>query len=260
MTSTMTNNAIVEFDNVSFSYNGTPVLEDVSFRIDPLDFVSAVGPNGGGKTTMLKLMLGLIKPDRGKIKIFGKSPEQIRQRIGYVAQHFQFDSLFPIRVIDVVLMGRLRGSFSGGRYKQADHKVALRALQEVDLADLRDRHISELSGGQRQRVLIARALATEPELLLLDEPTAHIDVAIQEELMGFLGELNQRLTVIMVTHDVAFVSSFVKSVLCVNRRVVIHPTREVTGEIICELYGGDVRHIDHHQHLSVPPRKDRDHE
>jgi zinc transport system ATP-binding protein len=252
--------AVVRFENVTFSYNSAPALENVSFTIQPLDFVSAVGPNGGGKTTLLKLMLGLVRPQKGTVRVFGKSPEAARRRIGYVSQQFEFDAMFPIRVIDVVLMGRLTGSLLGSRYRQADRKAAVKALHEVDLSDLRDRHISELSGGQRQRVLIARALATEPELLLLDEPTAHVDVAAQDELFNFLHQLNQRLTVLIVTHDVAYVSSYVKSVLCVNRNnVVMHPTKEITGELICELYGGDVRHISH-QHIHKPddPEENQD--
>jgi zinc transport system ATP-binding protein len=240
-----TDKIIVGFNDVSFSYNSVPVLENVNFNIDRLDFVSVVGPNGGGKTTLLKLMLGLAKPRTGKVRIFGTSPESARSRIGYVSQHFEFDALFPIRVIDIVLMGRLNQSLWKGRYSQSDRKAAIKALKEVQLGDYRYRHISELSGGQRQRVLIARALATEPELLLLDEPMAHVDVAAQEELFEFLHQLNKRLTVIIVTHDIAYVSSYVKSVLCVNRKVVMHPTREITGEIICELYGGEVRHISH---------------
>lgn len=238
---------IIRFNDVSFSYNGAPVLENVNFGIDRLDFVSAVGPNGGGKTTLLKLILGLIKPSKGTVRVFGRSPESAHRFIGYVSQYFQFDALFPIQVIDVVLMGRLNGSIWHGRYRQADREAAAKALHEVDLADFGNRQISELSGGQRQRVLIARALATEPEILLLDEPTAHVDVAAQEELFKFLHQLNERLTVVIVTHDVGYVSSYVKSVLCINRKVVMHPTRDITGEIICELYGGSVRHISHNR-------------
>jgi zinc transport system ATP-binding protein len=242
---------VIEIENLSFSYNGAPVLENVTVRIDRFDYVSAVGPNGGGKTTLLKLILGLLKPNRGTIRVLGRSPEQARSRIGYVPQYFQFDSQFPIRVLDVVLMGRLHGSGQIGRYRRSDREAAVQALGEVGLPDVGHRPFSELSGGQRQRILIARALATHPELLLLDEPTAHIDAAAQEELVRFLHDLNQRLTVIMVTHDVGFISSYVKSVMCVNRRVVMHPTQEITGAIICELYGADVRHIDH-RHTKPP--------
>lgn len=242
---------VVQFDGVSFSYNSALVLDDVSFAVNRFDFVTAVGPNGGGKTTLLKLILGLIKPRRGSIRVFGRSPEEVRHRIGYVSQYFQFDPLFPVRVIDVVLMGRLGGSIRAGYYRRADRMAAMRALHEVDLADLRYRHISQLSGGQRQRVLIARALATDPELLLLDEPTAHIDMVLQEELMEFLHKLNDRLTIVMVTHDVAFVASYVKSVLCVNRSIVMHPTQEVTGDVISDLYGGYVRYV-RHNHVSGP--------
>jgi len=238
-------NKIVAFENVTFSYNGLPVLENVSFNIGERDFVSAVGPNGGGKTTLLKLMLGFIKPQKGKIRVFGRHPERARRRIGYISQHFQFDRLFPIRVIDVVLMGRLRGSFSSGRYSAKDRKIADEALQEVDLSELSRRHISHLSGGQRQRVLIARALATQPDLLLLDEPTAHVDVATQEEFFQFLNRLNRQLTIILVTHDIAFVSAYVKTVMCINRRVVMHPTQEVSPEIIRSLYGSDIRYVNH---------------
>ena len=237
----------IDIAGLSFAYNGSPALADVTVNIDRLDFVSVVGPNGGGKTTLLKLIIGLLKPDRGTVRVLGRSPSEARSRIGYVSQQFNFDLLFPIRVIDVVLMGRLTGSLGSGHYRAGDREAAERALKEVALADLSRRHFSELSGGQRQRVLIARALATDPELLLLDEPTAHVDMAAQKDLMEFLHRLNDRLTIIMVTHDVAFVSAYVKSVLCVNLGVVKHPTRDITGEIISNLYGGHVRYVSHDQ-------------
>lgn len=240
-----TANSVVEITGVAYAYNSVPVLENVNIRIDPLDFVSVVGPNGGGKTTLLKLIIGLLKPKRGTIRVFGRSPDNARRRIGYVSQQFNFDMLFPIRVIDVVLMGRLTGSMRSGHYRRADREAADRALEEGNLTEFRYRHFSELSGGQRQRVLIARALATDPDLLLLDEPTAHVDMHAQEELLDFLHQLNSRLAIIMVTHDVAFVSSHVKSVLCVNRTVVKHPLQEITGEMISNLYGGYVRYVRH---------------
>jgi len=241
----------VKIEKVRFSYNHVTVLEDVNVEIDRLDFVSVVGPNGGGKTTLVKLIIGLLRPDRGTVRVFGRQPENARSRMGYVSQQFQFDALFPIRVIDVVLMGRLTGSMASGHYNRDDRRAAERALTEVDMIDKRFRHFSELSGGERQKTLIARALATEPDLLLLDEPTAHVDMHAQEELLQFLHDLNNRLTIIMVTHDIAFVSSRVKSVLCVNRTVVKHLPREITGEMISDLYGGYVRYI-RHDHVDHP--------
>ncbi len=247
----------VKIEKVAFSYNHFPVLEGVNIEIEHLDFVSVVGPNGGGKTTLLKLIAGLLRPDKGTVRVFGRSPDRARGRIGYVSQHFQFDALFPIRVIDVVLMGRLTGSIRSGHYSRDDRHAAEGTLEEVGMIDKRFRHFSELSGGERQKTLIARALATEPDMLLLDEPTAHVDMHAQEELMDFLHDLNSRLTIIMVTHDVAFVSSRVKSVLCVNRTVVKHPPREITGEMISDLYGGYVRYISH-DHIDRPHSPERE--
>ena len=244
--------AIVRCEDLHFSYNGDPVLTDVSFEVKPLDFVSVVGPNGGGKTTLLRLILGLLKPQRGTVRVLGKPPEQVRPLIGYVPQHFIFDMRFPIRVIDVVLMGRLRGLTRLGRYSKDDQKAALAALGEVEMDSFARRHIAELSGGQRQRVLIARALASDPKLMLLDEPTAHVDTVTQNELMKILTGLNQRMTVLLVTHDAVFVSPYVKSVLCINRRATIHPTDQLTGEMIMDIYGDDVRYVRHdHPHRGV---------
>lgn len=248
----MPDDAIIRCEDVHFSYNGDPVLTDVTFAVKPLDFVSVVGPNGGGKTTLLRLILGLLKPHRGTVRVLGRPPEQVRPMIGYVPQHFIFDMRFPIRVIDVVLMGRLRGMTRLGGYSKDDQQAALAALGEVEMAAFARRHIAELSGGQRQRVLIARALASDPRVMLLDEPTAHVDTVTQNELMKILTGLNQRMTVLLVTHDAVFVSPYVKSVLCINRRAAIHPTDQLTGEMIMDIYGDDVRYIRHdHTHKGV---------
>lgn len=236
---------IVVCDNLTFSYNGRPALEKATFRIDSGDFVTVIGPNGGGKTTLLKLILGLLRPNQGQITVFGISPEQARLLVGYVPQNYQFDLKFPIRVIDVVLMGQLHGSFQVGPYAARNRKNALDALHEMGIRNLSQRHFAELSGGQRQRVLIARALACHPQLLLLDEPTAHVDPAAQKELHESLQQLNQKMTIIMVTHDTAFVAPFAKSVLCVNRQIRIHPTHQLSEATISELYGGDVRYVRH---------------
>jgi len=245
MTAMIATPIIITAEGLTFAYNGRPVLNDVSFHVHENDFVSVIGPNGGGKTTLLKLMLGLLNPQKGRLRILGKEPRQVRSQIGYVPQQFQFDSHFPVRVIDVVLMGRLNGLANIGRFSKKDREAAHSALEEMDLADLVHRHFADLSGGQRQRVLIARAIASDPKILLLDEPTAHVDVAVQKELYAYLGKLNQRMTVLMVTHDVGFVASYVKSVLCVRNTVKMHTTQEITGEMVAEMYGSDVRFVRH---------------
>jgi len=239
--------AAIAVDGVYFSYDGPPVLENVSFAIAQRDFVSVVGPNGGGKTTLLKLLLGLLQPQRGQIRVFGRSPLEVRQRIGYVPQHAQFDPHFPATALDVVLMGRLGRSLPILPARRADRTAALACLQEVGLADLARRPLSFLSGGQRQRALIARALAGDPELLLLDEPTANLDLAVQGDFIELLHRLNQRLTIVLVSHDVGFVCQHVRTVLCVARRVEVHSASSLDGHTISALYGEPVRFV-HHSH------------
>ncbi|MCK5783851.1 MAG: ABC transporter ATP-binding protein [Desulfobacterales bacterium] len=245
----MANPHDVVLKDVFFSYTHDPILENVNLTIDHGDFASIVGPNGSGKSTLLKLLLGLLKPDTGEIRIFGKNPEKSRLRIGYMPQYAHLDTKFPVSVMDVVLMGRLGHSF-GGRYSEKDRRAAQIALDEIKLADQTKRFFSELSGGQRQRVLIARALCCEPELLLLDEPTTNIDPEVQEALFEILKKLNERMTILLVSHDLGFVSQVVKSVICVNRCVVVHPTSEINGEIIKDIYGGDMCMIRHDHRCS----------
>ena len=237
---------MVVFDHVDFSYGAAPVLRDVSLCIHPGEFVSVVGPNGGGKTTLLKLMLGLLAPDRGRSEVLGLPPRQARPRMGYAPQHAQFDPHFPITVLEVAMMGRLERAFAGG-YRKAERERARAALEEVKCAELAGRPFSALSGGQRQRVLIARALATTPEVLLLDEPMANVDQAVEADLMEILVALSKRMTVAMVSHDLGLVSSMVGSVICVNRDVFVHPVSELTGDTIRELYRGDY-HLIRHDH------------
>ena len=240
----MENSSIVDFRQVSFSYNGMVILENVNLTVKKYDLTSIVGPNGGGKTTFLKLMLGLLKPTSGEIKIFGENPQNVRNRIGYMPQYMNFDSRFPITVLETVLMGRLERRW-GGPYSKGDKQKALMALEKVGLGEVSKKLFSELSGGQRQRVLIARAIVGEPELLLLDEPTANIDALVEAKLFEFLGELNKNMTILMVSHDLGFVSDIVKHVICVNKKVQLHPTSEITHDLINRLYGEEVRIIRH---------------
>jgi zinc transport system ATP-binding protein len=248
------NTAVVTTHGVYFSYGGAYVLEDVNIAVNQRDFACIVGPNGGGKTTLLKLMLGLISPTRGSVYVFGHTPNGVARRIGYVPQYTLFDPSFPITVMDIVLMGRLGRKPHIGPFRRADKDVVMRVLNEMGVGDLYRRPFGALSGGQRQRVLIARALAAEPELLLLDEPTANLDARVEQELLDLLGALNRKLTIVMVSHDIAFVSAYVKSVICVRRRVVTHPTSAITGDVISEIYGGKVKIVRHDGHLEEEER------
>jgi len=245
----MTTQPVISFSNVCFAYERTEILHEVSFSLFERESVCIVGPNGGGKTTLIKLILGLHQPRAGSITVLGGRPPEGSRRIGYMPQSTAFDPHFPISVINVVLMGRL-GRGRHPLYTRTDRQTAMQALEETGLKDLATRPYASLSGGQRQRVLIARALACEPELLLLDEPTAHVDPVMGKQVTDTLARLARRMTVITVTHELGFVSQMVDRVLCVNRTVKLHPTSEITGEIIQEIYGSDLRIIRHDHQCS----------
>lgn len=234
--------------NVSFAYKQRNILEDVDLLIHKGEFASIVGPNGGGKTTLLKLILGLIKPDKGEIRIFGKPPEQIRQQIGYMPQYAHLDTDFPATVMDVVLMGRLAKKTLW--FSKKDRAEALTAIDEVGMAGFVNTGFNELSGGQKQRILIARALCSCPDLILLDEPTANVDHQTEENLFSILQKLNSKMTILLVSHDLGFVSKYVKSVICVNRQVVIHPTTLMSGALIKDIYHGDLKMVRHDHRCS----------
>ena len=211
-----------------------------------------ISPNGGGKTTLIKLALGLLTPAQGSIRVLGTRPDLARSRIGYVPQAMDFDRDLPISVLDLVLMGRLSRRSLIGRYRPEDKDAAWRALESVEVADLAHRPLSDLSGGQRQRVFIARALATEPEILMLDEPTASVDSQAERDIYELLRELNRQMTIILVTHDLGFISSYVNKVACVNREVALHPTEDITGETILMTYNRSVNMIQHVSSLVGP--------
>jgi len=234
----------IRLEKVSFAYNGELVLREAELSVMPLDFVVVVGPNGGGKTTMLKLVMGRLRPNSGSVRIFGQSPDRVRSRLGYLPQHPLLDDAFPITAREVVLTGRLGRRWTA-RYSAADQAAAEQALAAVDLADLDRRSFATLSGGQRQRVLIARALAGEPDLLVLDEPTVALDPQAESEFYRLLHRLNEKLTILMVSHDLNFVSSFVKTVVCVNRRVVVHPTGEIPADMAGDVLTPGMRMILH---------------
>ena len=247
----MSNEPVISIRDVSFSFGEVAVLDNVSVDIAANEFIAVIGPNGGGKTTLIKLMMGLIEPQQGTIRVFGKIPWSARRRFGYMPQYPSFDYDFPVSVMNVVSMGRLGHGLKLGPFGAADRELAGRSLNVVRCSHLRDRAFSDLSSGQRQRVLIARALVSEPDILVLDEPTANLDPSVQDDLYDLLHTLNERMTVIMVSHDVGFVSKHVDRVVCVNREVVLHTASAIKGDVISTLYGEMGVHLvdhDHHSH------------
>jgi zinc transport system ATP-binding protein len=235
-------------EQVTFSYGREPVLEDVNLRINRGEFIGIIGPNGGGKTTLLRLILGLLKPDTGTVRVFGRAPEEVCHLIGYVPQHLQFDPAFPATVMDLVRMGQI--GKRRRRIRNHEQEAADKALRLVELETHKDKNFASLSGGQRQRVLIARALAAGPRMLLFDEPTANVDSSSGQQLYRILAELNKQMTILVVSHDIGFVSRHITSVVCVNRTVVIHPTSSLAGQNIIDLYGQDLSLVRHDHRCS----------
>ncbi len=239
----------IRFQNVYFSYNDVKVLEDVSFHIHEGEFVTIVGPNGTGKTTILKLILGLIRPQKGKIEVFGGTPEESLYIVGYIPQNIDVDINFPISVEKVVKMGLLNG-FNKNLAKKEEVETILKL---TDTIDLRDRIYGTLSGGEKRRVLIARALISKPKLLLLDEPTANIDLRSENKLFSILEELKKSTTILIVTHDTGFVSEITDVVLCVSKNGEKHNLLrhavEITKEAPQDIYGGKVLRILHNTDL-----------
>jgi zinc transport system ATP-binding protein len=234
------------------------VLESINLELFSGDFLGIIGPNGGGKSTLLKAVLGLIKPDRGEISVFGLPPARARNRIGYVPQKTVFDRSFPVKVRDVVLMGRYSRIGLWHRYGQEDHNCALLALKAVGMADRAEREIGALSGGEQQRVFVARSLVSDPDLLLLDEPTAGIDSAQQTEFYELLSHLNRDLgkAIVLVSHDLTAVSTYVSKIACLNQRLYYHSSRELSNEDIEKAYGCPVEMIAH----GTPHRVLREHD
>ena len=224
-------------DQVSFSYHDTSVLEDINISVYEGDFIALFGPNGGGKTTLLQLIMGFLQPKKGKISLWGSSPCKSRPYIGYVPQITRFDKQFPITVEEVVQMGCLSRLSFWGTLKAEDKEMTLEALEKVGMADFRHRSFGQLSGGQAQRVLIARALASHPKLLILDEPTASVDPKAEEEILEILTSLQRNLTILMVTHDLQTIIQKVEKLLCVHRNAEMLSPPEV-----CEHFGLGLYH------------------
>ncbi len=236
---------VIEIRDLWFFFNGQAVLKEVNLTVYQKDFLAVIGPNGGGKTTLLKLMLGLLEVDRGSIRVFGKPPRQSAHRIGYVPQNIGYNKSFPISVLDVVLMGRLRPGRGRHQLSKDDRSIARKALEQVEMWEHQNSHIIELSGGQQQRVFIARALVAEPEILFLDEPASSVDTKGQTDLYALLKDLNETVTIVMASHDLMVLSSHIKSVACVNQNVQFHGSGEITGEMLEMAYHCPVELIAH---------------
>ncbi|MFC1848078.1 metal ABC transporter ATP-binding protein [Chloroflexota bacterium] len=252
----MANNEAVKIEDVWVHYNGASALEEINLSIERDDFLGIIGPNGGGKTTLLKVMLGLITPNQGKVFVLGKPPQRSRSNIGYVPQHTLFDREFPISVWDVALMGRYGRTGLLKRYGGEDRTAAGDALKTVGMLEHRDRQMGKLSGGEQQRVLIARALVAEPKILLLDEPTASVDATMQTEFYELLDRLKRRMAIVLVSHDISTVSVHVDKIACLNRQLYHHGSPHIEAEILEATYKCPVQMI---AHGTVPHRVLKEH-
>ncbi len=252
----MANRDVVTLEDVHASYDGVPVLEGINLAIGERDFLGIIGPNGGGKTTLLKVILGLIEPSHGRVLVLGASPKRTRRRIGYIPQYNFFDRDFPISVWEVVLMGRsgIRGLFR--RYSEEDNATAQEALEMVGMLAHRNKQIGKLSGGEQQRVFIARALVNHPAILLLDEPTASVDQVAQTEFYEMLEILKERMAIVLVSHDISAVSVHVEKIACLNRQLFYHGSGEIDAQILEATYKCPVQMI---AHGTVPHRVLKEH-
>jgi zinc transport system ATP-binding protein len=251
---------VISVEHLWAGYGGDIVLEDINLSVRKRDFVGIIGPNGGGKTTLFRVLLGLLEPLAGRVRILGRSVKQARGAIGYVPQRIDFDRDFPISVWEVTLMGRLRKRPLLRRYDAEDQAIVTAALRTVGLLDLSRRSIGELSGGQRQRVYIARALAAEPQILLLDEPTSSIDPEASVHVYDVLAELNQQLTIIMVSHDISAISTYVKSIGCLSRKLFYEGEKHISEATLAEAYQCPVDLIAHGVPHRVLPHHSHDEE
>lgn len=216
-------------EDLEFSYDKTPILENVQISIKKGEFVGIIGPNGGGKTTLLKVLMGFLKPSRGKVSLFSKA-------VGYVPQVNRLDKLFPITVLELVLMGMIKESRWFGSFSKKNKEKAEEMLEKLHLTAYSDKSFGSLSGGLAQRALIARALISDPDLLFLDEPTASIDAETKQRIYSLLEEIKGRKTILMVTHDLTAAVEKVERILCVEKNVNSFSPSEVCGHFAVGLY------------------------
>ncbi|MFP4187043.1 MAG: metal ABC transporter ATP-binding protein [Acholeplasmataceae bacterium] len=248
----------IEIKDLDVYYDDKLVLEDVNMTLAEGAFLGIIGPNGGGKTTLIKTILGLKSTRQGRIRLFGKPIDHTEKIIGYVPQGIEIDKHFPITVFETVRLSFLPSHHHAFfRFPRDVRARTMRILEMLNLSDLKDNLLSELSGGQFQKVLIARALATDPRILLLDEPTAHVDQRSREEIYALLKDLKDELTIILVTHDSLAVSSYISSLACLDRTLIYHGDPELDQKTLEKLYRCP---IDLLAHGKVPHRVLKEHE
>lgn len=214
--------SVIDIENLTFSYDRDIILENIDLHVEERDFLAIIGPNGGGKSTLLKLILGLEKTKQGDIKIFGKRPSKNLSLIGYVPQNTNVNTDFPIKVIEVVLMGHVGEKMPLFGYGKDEVACAMGALSQVGMQEFAQSKIGSLSGGQRQRVMIARALCAHPQILILDEPTSSIDIKGQKEIYELLKLLNNSITIVVVSHDISVILEYASKAAHINKRLSYH--------------------------------------
>lgn len=248
---------IIRIDNLSAGYGDKTVLEDVSLKVCQNDYLGVIGPNGGGKTTLMRIILGMKKPTKGSIRYYRNGVETPTLTMGYLPQYSSIDREFPISVSDVVLSGVATGRRLFTRYTAAQREAVAQTISHLELDDLKDRHIGALSGGQLQRVLLARALVSHPEVVVLDEPNTYIDRRFQRQMYDTLNEINAHCAIILVSHDIGTILQNVKNVACVNHRLHYHPCAELTPDELTEQLGCPIELLGHG---NIPHRVLKKHE
>jgi zinc transport system ATP-binding protein len=241
----MSGDKVIEIRNLSFAYDNKVVLSEVNLYINRGDFVAFLGPNGGGKTTLVKILVGIFTRYQGDARVFGDVPGTSPARVGYVPQDIHARESFPMTVLELALMGRLGIAGRKRKYNSKDITIAEDCLDMVGMSEFRNTSLIKLSGGQKQRAYIARALTGQPELLFLDEPVSGVDTEWQSNLFELLKELNKNTTIVVVSHDLTVMSSYIKSVTCINRNVYYHPSPTLTAELLEKTYHCPVDLIAH---------------
>lgn len=246
---------IFDIKNLSFIVKGQRILSNISLEIFRSEYIAIIGPNGGGKTTLVRMLLGLEKPTSGEVKIYGKKLSNFKEwhKIGYVPQRASHvDSSFPATVLDIVKMGRTSQGGIFSSFNETDKKLVYDAMAKMDILDLQDKMIGTLSGGQRQRAMIARALASNPEILILDEPNTGVDVASQKNFYALLRKLNQedKITIVFITHDIGVIADDIARLFTINEKAVIcnDPKHLLSCQEMSELYGIDAHLLHNHKH------------